>query len=343
MPTIYDIAKKAGVSSATVSKVFNDYSEVSQKTKDKVFQIADEMGYVPNLTARTLKTNKSFLVGIVFSEDVGIGLEHQFFSIILEAFRKKIGQYGYDTVFVSKSVGTNSLGYLEHCKYRNVDGVFIITALPYDVKVNKLLASNIKCVTTDIKYTNTPMVSSDNYNGARQAIKYLYRMGHRRIAHISGPFDTISADERNKGTIQGLKDVGLEYDESYFIETEMFRYESAYKAAQYLLSRFNEKNRPTAIFVGADIMAIAVMKAIRARGYRVPEDISIIGFDDIEAAKFVSPELTTVRQNKELIGERVAETLYQLMNGKIIHEELDRIPVDIIERESVIRLETEEV
>lgn len=338
MSTIYDIAKAAGVSPATVSKVFNDYSEVSVKTKERVLAIAKEMGYVPNLTAQSLKTNKSFLVGIMFTEDLGIGLEHQFFSVILESFRKVIGRYGYDTVFINKTLGKNEIGYLEHCKYRNVDGLFIITALQDDIDTEKLKASNIKVVTTDIVYENTPYVTSDNYNGGRMAIKYLHDMGHRRIAHISGPFNTMAALERHLGVVKGMEDVGIEKDDAYFIEAEVFDYESAFKSTQYLLSRFNENNRPTAIFVGADIMAIAAMKAIRSRGLKVPEDISIIGFDDIEAAKYVSPELTTVRQNKEKIGEQLAKTLVKLMNNEEVPMELPRIPVSIVERSSVIKI-----
>lgn len=338
MSTIYDVAKLAGVSPATVSKVFNDYDEVSQKTKDKVLRVADEMGYVPNLTAQSLKTNKNYLVGVIFSEEIGIGLEHQFFSVILESFRKEMGKYGYDTVFISRSLGEKDLGYLEHCKYRNVDGVFIITALPNDVTVNRLLVSHIKCVTTDIKYINTPMIASDNFDAGRQAINYLHSMGHRRIAHLSGPFNTMSAVERYEGVKKGLQDVDIEYDSSYFVEAEWYNYESAFKATQYLLSRFSESNRPTAIFVGADIMAIAAMKAIRSRGLKVPQDISIIGVDDIEAARYVSPELTTVRQNKELIGETVAKTLYKLMNSEKVEPEIPRIPINIIERSSVKKI-----
>lgn len=338
MSTIYDIAKEAGVSPATVSKAFNDYSEVSAKTKAKVLKIAREMGYVPNLTARSLKTKDSYLVGIVFSEDVGIGLEHQFFSVILEACRKKLGSYGYDTVFISKSLGHKGMDYLEHCRYRNVDGVYIITALQDDVSVNKLLQSNIPCVTTDIKYPNTPMIASDNYEGGRQAIKYLHQMGHRKIAHISGPFDTLASSERNEGVKQGYMDVGLDYDETYIIEADQFKYQAAYRATSYLFSRFNESNRPTAIFVSSDEMAIAVMKAIRALGYSVPEDISVIGFDDIQAAEYVTPELTTIRQDKELIGHTVANTLFQLMNTDNKQSDVSRLPISIVERSSVKKI-----
>lgn len=129
MATIYDISKLAGVSPTTVSKVLNNYSDVSQKTKDKVNKIIKEIGYVPNLGARSTRTKRSYLIGVVFSENLGIGLEHPFFSVVLEAFRKEIGRLGYDTIFINNKLGPNNMDYIDHSKYRNVDGLFIITAL----------------------------------------------------------------------------------------------------------------------------------------------------------------------------------------------------------------------
>ena len=339
MVTIYDIAKKAGVSAATVSKVFNDYNEVSQRTKDKVFKVADEMGYVPNLTARSLKTNRSYLVGVIFSEELGIGLEHQFFSSLLESFRKKIGYYGYDTVFISKTLGQRQIGYLEHAKYRNVDGVFIINVLPDDVTVNRLLASHIPCVTTDIKYTQTQQVASDNHQSSLNVVNYLHDMGHRKIAHISGPLDIMASNERRIGFVEGMKKTGIAVHDSYLMETSGFTFDEAYESTGYLLSRFDEENRPTAIFVDSDIMAVAAMKAVISKGYRVPDDISVIGFDDIEFSKYVTPELTTVRQNKKLIGETLATVLYNKMNDINVTKEIPRIKTEIIQRSSVRRID----
>lgn len=334
MSTIYDIAKKAGVSPATVSKVFNNYSEVSRRTKEKVRKVADDMGYIPNISAQMLKTNKSFLVGIMFSEGVGIGLEHRFFSTVLESFRKEIGRFGYDTVFINKTVGDAEIGYLEHCNYRNVDGMFIITALENDVNVNKLKESSIKCVTTDIQYEGVPMISSDNVEGGRIAVKYLHEKGHKLIAHLSGPLDTLSAIERLQGFRKAVVELDLDYDPKYFIESSHYGYDAAYEAAETLLSRFDERHRPTAIFVGADIMAFGVYKALKDNGLSVPGDISIIGFDDLSASRFVSPELTTIAQNKKLIGCEVADTLVRLMNLETVHDKA-RIPVKLIERASV--------
>lgn len=338
MTTIYDIAKRAGVSVATVSKVFNNYDEVSQKTKTKVLEVADSMGYVPNLSARSLKTNKSYLVGIIFSEEIGIGLEHQFFSSVLEAFRKKIGEFGYDTVFISKTLGGRELGYLDHAKYRNVDGILIITALPNDVNMNKVLTSYIPCVTTDIKYDKTEQVSSDNRRAGVEVVDYLVEMGHSRIAHISGPLDTLASLERRAGYLNGLIKYNIPKRDSYMIESTSYHYKQAYLAAHKLLSRFQHSELPTAIFTDSDVIAVATMKAIVAQGLRVPEDISVIGFDDVEFARYVTPELTTISQNKKLLGETLARLLNDKMNKKPLDKEIYLVKTDIIERASVRRI-----
>jgi len=335
MPTIYDIAKIAGVSQTTVSKVFNNYTEVSQKTKDRVNQIAKDIGYVPNLTARSLKTKKNYLIGVVFSEDVGIGLEHQFFSVVLEAFRKAIGTFGYDTVFINKSVGNKRVGYLDHCKYRNIDGLFIITALRDDVDMEALMASDIKCVTTDVVFKNTPYVISDNHMGARLAVEYLYAKGHRKIVHLAGPEGIISADERCQGFIEAIRENQLDEEASIAIHSKMFKFPQAYDATLEFLNTASPDNLPTALFASADIMAIAAIKAITDYGLRVPQDISVIGFDDIELASYSSPALTTIAQNKEAIGVQVANTLHQLIVDPSSNRLPKRIPVSLIERDSV--------
>ncbi|MFO7611140.1 MAG: LacI family DNA-binding transcriptional regulator [Clostridia bacterium] len=341
MPTIYDIAKAAGVSPATVSKVFNGYKDISKKTKDKVMAVVADMEYVPNPTARSLKTNKSYLVGVMFSEDLGIGLEHQYFSVVLESFREVIGSYGYDTVFINNTLGKNKMGYLEHCKYRNVDGVFIITAQPDDIDVEKLLASKIKCVTTDIRYKDTPLIASDNEGGSVMAVKYLYSMGHRRIAHIAGPRDTRAGHERYVGYLEGLRKVGLQYDELYFAEASWYDFQETYNLTKNFMRKFSNKNRPTAIYVGADIMAIGAMQALESIGMKVPGDVSVVGFDDIEMAQHTSPALTTIYQNKELIGKTVADTLNKLMNDEKVDSHLPRIPVSVVERASVMKIDND--
>lgn len=333
MTTIYDIAKKIGMSPTTVSKALNNYSDVSAKTKEKVLRVSKEMGYVPNLTARSLKTNRSYLVGVMFSENIGIGLEHQYFSVVLENFRKKMGAFGYDTIFINKTIGEQEVGYLEHCKYRNVDGVFVITADGDDIDINTFNESHIKCITTDMFIEGLPVVLSENVQGAKDAVEYLYSKGHRKIGHITGPLNTIAGGERHKGFCEQLKELELANTE-YIEEARQFTYDDGYAAVNRLLNRVGEEH-PTALLVSADIMAMGVIDALKEKGLSIPDDISIIGFDDLEMIRYVTPKLTTIRQNKEMLGMKIAESLYRLINGEELGAVVSRIPVMLIERESV--------
>jgi LacI family transcriptional regulator len=341
MPTIYDIAKIAGTSAATVSKVLNNYKDVSPTTREKVLAIAKEIGYVPNLTARSLKTNRSYLVGVVFSEDMGIGLEHQFFSVVLENFRQHIGKYGYDTVFINNTLGTNKIGYLDHCKYRHVDGVFIITTHPGDVDVNKLVESKIKCVTTDIVLENTPSIISENSEGSRMAIKHFYENGHRRIGHIGGQLNSIAGVERFEGYKAGLEELGLGYNDKYYIESPGFQYDVTYDIALEYLKRFSKSTMPTAIYVASDVMAIATIRALEKNGYSVPEDVSVIGFDDISLAEYSRLALTTIRQKKDLIGITVADTLVKSIESGELPTGIIRMPVELVIRDTVKTIKVE--
>lgn len=338
MPTIYEIAQRAGVSAATVSKALNNYPRVNEKTREKVLEVALEMGYVPNVMAQSLRTKQSFLVGVIFSENVGIGLDHQFFSKVLEAFRHRIGSHGYDTIFITNSHDGKEISYLENCKYRKVDGAFIITTLEDDINMVKLIESKIKCVTTDMIIGSVPFVISDNEEGGRMAVHYLYERGHRKIGHIAGPLHTISAGERFKGYETGLAEVGLTFEENLMIQSERYDANIAYDITSEYLERFEAGDWPTALFVSSDLMALAVMKALKSKGIRVPEDISVIGYDDIEVASLVSPALTTIRQDTLAIGNMVADTLYRLITGESVASELPRIPVALVERETVRRL-----
>ena len=335
MPTIYEIAEKAGVAPGTVSKVFNNYKQINEKTREKVLAVAKEMGYVPNIAATSIKTNQSYLIGVIFPENVGIGLNHQFFSAILESFRNRMGEHGYDTIFINNKLGNNTIGYLDHCKYRNVDGAFIITALEDDLDVKKLLSSHIKCVTTDMVIDQIPYVLSDNLEGAKLAVNYLYEQGHRKIGHIAGPLSTMPGGERFEGYLQALDAHGISFDPKWMAESEWFTYEAAHAATLKYIDQFDTDSMPTALFVSSDLMALAVIDALSTKKLKVPDDVSIIGFDDIEIAKYATPKLTTIHQNTKQIGETVADTLYRSILDESHHIMVPRVPVSLVIRDSV--------
>lgn len=330
MVDIRDIARLAGVSTATVSKVLNNYTEVSDATKARILKIVEEVGYIPNSSARALSTKRTWLIGIVYSEHLHIGLEHNYFSGVLEAFKSEVESLGYDVVFISGK----DIGYLKRCQVRNVDGVFVVTADMMDTGLTELFDSKIKCVTTDVPYKSIPLVYSDNRQGSILAIDHLVQLGHRRIAHIAGPSTTIAGQERLDGYRQGLANGGIDYDESLVIEAAEYDSKSGYECMKRLL---NLPQRPTAVYVMCDLTALGVIHAINECGLKVGEDISVVGFDDIELASHIHPALTTVKQDRKAIGKALA----QILNKSINHEKVDvrtLIDTELVVRESTTPL-----
>jgi DNA-binding LacI/PurR family transcriptional regulator len=329
MADIRDIAKMAGVSTATVSKVLNNYKEVSDATKVRILKIVADVGYIPNSNARALSTKRSWLIGIVYSECLNIGLEHNYFSGLLEAFKREAEALGYEVVFISGY----GIGYLKRCQVRNVDGVFVVAADVSDPGLQALFDSDIKCVTTDVPYKSVPLIYSDNKQGSRLAISHLYDLGHRRIAHIAGPASSVAGKERMEGYLHGLRDHNLEYDPALVVEASDFGGNAGYEAMNKL---FLLNEIPSAVFVLCDLVAVGVMHSITEHGLEVGKDISIVGFDDIELARHIHPALTTIKQDRKLIGKILAETLIKRINRQPV-DEITMIQTELIIRNSTSR------
>lgn len=336
MVTIYDIAKRVGCASSTVSKALNNSKEVSEKRKNQILEIAKDMGYVPNSSARSLATKNSWSIGILFSEDLNIGLEHHFFGGVLQAFKTYVEDQGYEVTFVSKKIGSQSLTYLEWCKYKNIDGVLVVTVDRNDENLTELTQSGIPIVSIDNGLLNIPTVISDNHQGTRMAIEYLILKGAKRIAHIAGPLRSFASEERLEAYRTSLSNSGLPIEEALIVEANNFNYNSGRRAVEQLFSQLQEK--PDAIYAANDDIALGAIMALKEMGYRVPEDVSVIGFDNIELSRFTTPSLTTISQKKDVIGTEAAKRLISLI-GNEASSQLDargiqRVPVELIVRES---------
>lgn len=331
MPTIYDVALKSGYSATTVSKAFNDYSDISPKTKKEILKIAKEMGYLPNSHARTLLTKKSWMVGVLYVEPFGMGIKHPFFNAVIDSFKERMEAKGYDLMFISKDIGNKDFSYLKHCQFRSIDGVIIVQSDYHNEQVQELLNSEIPCILIDMESEQAGTVCSDNLRGGVEAVDYLYSLGHRKIAHISGGDDTFSGPKRKEGYIQGLKKYDLQVKADWIVDGRYFTYEDGYEAMKRLLK---VEERPTAVFVAGDYLALGAIQAIKDHGLRVPEDISIIGFDDIDLARFVTPKLTTIRQNTNLIGSKAADILIQAIDHGQKASGTTIISTEVVVRES---------
>lgn len=331
MGTIYDLAKKTGFSITTVSKALNNYKDVSEKTRAKILKAAAEMDYLPNAHAQSLSTKKSWAIGVMFSEANEVGMKHPFFNGIIESFRHATEEQGYDLIFASRNLRNRDMSYLEHFKHRAVDGIVVICSDRMDEQVQELMQSDIPIVVVDMDSANCSVVYSDNTEGARLAVNYLHDLGHRHIAHIAGDQTIDAGAARVKGYELAMSALGLPIEPGYLVNAGFFSVEEGKQAMEKLLDL---DSRPTAVFVAGDQMAIGAIEAIHERGLRVPEDISVIGYDDIEMIKYITPKLTTIRQDTDEIGEAAAELLIEQMTAKERRTERRVIPVKLIERAS---------
>lgn len=327
MSTIYDVARKSGYSITTVSKVLNNYPNVSEKAKEKVRMVVKEMGYMPNSSAKTLASKRSNLIGVVFSEELDVGIAHPYFNEIIESFKKQIELSNYDLLFVSRNIDTDQ-SYYDHLRHRGVDGVIVVVAEMEKVE-KELIGSDIPAVFIDIDIKNTNVVYSDNTMGSMLAVDYLYELGHRKIAHITGESTNFSAMKRIQGFQKAVEKNQLQIPNNYIVNGGYFSYEGGQVAMKQLLML---EDRPTAVYVSGDEMAIGAIQTIKDSGLRVPEDISIIGFDDISIAKYLDPPLTTIRQEKSIIGKQAAILLLAEIDKEIKNYKSEVIPVSLVKR-----------
>ena len=335
MPTIYDIAKKSGFSITTVSKVINNYPDVSQKTRKKILSTIEELGYHPSSNARSLMTKKYWTIGVVYIEELGNGIHHPFFSAVIESFRREMEDAGYDLLLISKKIEQRKTGYIERFKQRGVDGVIVVSPMKLTKDVQEIVDHEIPSVFIDLHHPKVSTVNSDNLDGSKEVVKYLHSLGHKKIAHIAGGEYTFAGKARKLGFLQAIEELNLRITEDYVVDGGLFDVTGGYKAMQKLLQL---SDKPTAVFAAGDMMAIGAIKAIQETGLKVPDDISIVGFDDIELSQYITPSLTTIKQDSHTIGQQAADLLLKQINNKKKIPLGVMVPVDLIERESTKKL-----
>ncbi len=311
MVSMKDISAACGVSVATVSKALNNHRDVGEETKLHIKQVAKEMGYFPNSSARALKTNRSYNIGVLFVDKVPqSGLTHDYFSSILDSFKVTVEADGYDITFINCSKGKkNTMSYLEHSRYRGVDGVLIACVDFSEAEVRELVQSNIPVVTIDHLFNDQLAVISDNVKGMHDLLTYIHQQGHRKIAYIYGQESAVT-EARVKSFHKTAEDLGLEVRDDYLIEG---KYRDIPSAATNTETILDMKDRPTCIIYPDDFSAIGGMNVIKARGLSIPNDISIAGFDGINIAAQIEPQLTTIHQDTRTIGRVAAKNLINLI------------------------------
>lgn len=310
MVALKDIAADCRVSVATVSKALNNHSDIGEKTKAQIQRVAKEMGYFPNSAAKALKTNRTWNLGVLFVDDAQSGLTHDYFSYVLDSFKRTAEQKGYDITFINCcKTRENRMSYLEHVRHRGFDGVVIACIDFYDPEVTELVRSKIPLVTIDHLFHNRIAVMSDNVKGMKDLLTFVYERGHRRIAYIHGA-DSSVTQNRLSSFYRTAEELGLTIPDAYVREAAYRDTQAAFSETQELLRL---AKRPTCILYPDDFASFGGINAIKEQGLRIPEDISIAGYDGIRIGRHLEPQLTTLRQNTRQIGADAAKSLIDLI------------------------------
>jgi len=334
MATIKDISKAANVSIATVSKVLNgDYSKVSLETKKRILKIAKELNYRPNRLARGLASKSTGIIGLIVPD-----ITNPYYAELAQGVENKADKLGYTIMLCNTGEDTHKENsYIDVLIEYNADGVIITgneKASDID-NIQNLHNFNIPFVLIDRMIPNVEYnVMVDNIRGAYIATEYIIKNGHRKIAFIGGEAMAPHPMNRLQGFLQAMKDYGVEIDQN-LIRIGTYHVESGYKHALELLESDSDF---TAIVCGNDLIAYGAIKAIKQQGLKVPEDISVIGYDDIFISSLLEPPLTTIKQPTYDLGAYATEILIKLIKNESVEEKVKLFVPQLVVRKSVISL-----
>ncbi len=312
-PKIIDVAREAGVSTATVSRTLSQPERVNVETRQRVLAAVEKTGYRINQAARSLRQQLGSAV-LVLVPNLG----NPFFSQILSGIEETF--YGTEyNVLIADSLGRNDAKDLlaEYLLSTHADGIIIldgqVSARAREWIQQNAAKRNVVFACEWVEDFDLPVIRSNNRQGAAAAIRHLHSLGHRKIAHVTGPKDNVLTLARREGVLQERERLDLPMREEWVIRGD-FSLESGYQAAEQIIA-MNE--RPTSVFCASDQMAFGLISGLHAAGIRVPEDISVLGFDDVELAAFYVPRLTTIRQNRRALGTKAAQRVLASMREEI--------------------------
>lgn len=319
MPTIKDIARQANVSVATVSRVINNYLHVSEKTRHQVLKAIEELNYKPNNLARSMRIKKTHTIGLLLAD-----ITNPFYAEIAKAVVNLANSFEYTVILcITNNDFKLQEEYINLLKQRQIDGFLFASVHLQDIPIKQLGKERVPFVLLNRRLKNNRNINYvvlDNEFGAYMAVEHLVKLGHQHIAFISGQQTFSTSSERYNGYKNALGSFGLSFDKELVIEGE-YNEKKAYDSTLVLL----KKSRvPTAIIAANDLMALSAIEAITTRGMRIPEDIAVVGFDDVEIARHSTIQLTTVAQNKHVMAEIATRNLIQIMEGKI-----SQLPVQV--------------
>ncbi|WP_416435126.1 LacI family DNA-binding transcriptional regulator [Priestia megaterium] len=328
-PTIYDIAKEAGVSGATVSKVLNNTGRISEKTRNLVLNIAEKLNYQPNLMASALNGKSIFTIGLIVPD-----LSNPFFALVARKIEDRGHELGYNLVICSSDyIRTKEEKYISLLLNKKVDGIILMSGFEDISLVKALVLQDVPFVVVgrDIPSLDVNVVSIDNFLGGYLATSHLIEQGHTNIGFVG--LDVWSNRERYKGYIKALSENGINVCENTVYAKET----SIISGRKITAKLFDSQQNLTAIFACNDLLAVGVLEEARAKGKEVPKDLSIVGFDDTVWAQTSYPKLTTIAQPTDKIGKKVMDLLVLQIEDKINRKQQIILKPELILRESTTR------
>lgn len=324
--TIKDVAREAGVSISTVSNALNDVDVLNPETKSHVLKVAERLNYVPNLNGKLLKSGKTKMLGFFTTSVSG-----PYFYTLVESMSRECDRLGYGlNVFVTKDkqvIMSNIMG-------GRVDGVIIFEELKIDDKdIAAMEKDKIKAVFLDREVQNETMGSIifDSYVAGYEATKYLISLGHKKIAYISGVDTMFDSVQRKEGYLAALRECQFPIDGDYILQG-YFEEEGSYNAVKSFL-HLHPGKVPDAFLAGNDVSAIGCIRALKSHGYEVPQDVSVVGFDDIDIAQYFTPPLSTVRNQIARQGILVVDHLVRMIQKKE-KGKIQKLPGELVVRGS---------
>jgi LacI family transcriptional regulator len=325
-----DIAKRSGVSKSTVSRVVNDHPNVSKKVRSRVLKVIHQTGYQPHAAARALVSNRSMICGLILPRTVDSFFTDPYFPALIQSIARSCGDRDYTlSLFLIGGEDNEDRIFQRVARRGFLDGVFVQSGNVADHLIEKIVSINMPLVVLGRPHETDGVnfVDINNVDAVESAITYLAETGHKRIATVAGPFVTTVGIDRRKGYIQGLEKNGLPVDENLIYEGDFLEI-SGYEGGLELA-----KQHPDAIFVASDKMALGVIRALKDKGLSVPEDVSVIGFDDFPVQPPAEPFLTSIRQPLMEFGDKAIEVLLDSIdNGGEVHQEY--LPTEFIIRGS---------
>jgi LacI family transcriptional regulator len=328
--TLDDIARISGVSRSTVSRVINTDPNVKERTRKRVQEVIQSLDFQPNMAARGLAVGSTKVIGLVIPVGVSSIFSDPYFSLVIQGVSSACNQLGY-SIMLWLAEPQYERKTIRQITYNGlIDGVIVLAMLLDDPLIDRLSEGNRPFLTIGRHPTNEKInyVDVDNRSGAFQGVSFAIRAGHRRVALIGGPRNTVSGQDRYQGYLDALQEYGLPLIPELVIEGD-YSDASGYQAMKRLLPL-----HPDAVFAASDAMALAAIRAIQEAGLRVPEDIAIVGFDDIPLAATSKPPLTTVRQPIQRTGKIVAEMLIDMIEHPNPRPHRVVLPTELVIRSS---------